>query len=59
MPILYACLVNKRRAIITQATGTKLQGNFGGEVLEHLEEFETWGKKSIHLTSEQKLVYQD
>ena len=59
MPILYACLVSKRRTIITQANGTKLQGNFNQEVLEHVAEFETWGKQSIHLTSETKLVYAD
>ena len=52
MPILYACLVNKRRTIITQAYGTKLQGDFGQTILNVLDDFTAFGKKVIDLTAE-------
>ena len=59
MPILYACLINKRRCLVTQALGTKFQGNFGQMVLDNLDSFQQWGKQSVHLNAEKKLVYHD
>ena len=59
MPIIYACILNKKRAVVTQVLPTKVQGNFRQLALQHMHEFRVWGKEVIHLNAEQKLVYHD
>ena len=59
MPILYACVVNKRRCVIVECNGTRVMGNFAQIVKDKLDGFKEWGKAVIHLTAEQKMVYHD
>ena len=59
MPILYICMVNQRRTIITEALGTKNSGDFKSQVLKHHTSFERFAKKTVPLTDEFQLSYWD
>jgi hypothetical protein len=37
MPILYACLVNKKRVIVTECFATRLKGDFSSEILNYFD----------------------
>jgi|APCry1669189665_1035243.scaffolds.fasta_scaffold88243_1 hypothetical protein len=52
MPILYACLVNKKRTIVTECFATRLKGDFSSEILNNYDNFERYGKKFIVLSAE-------
>ena len=40
MPILYVCLVNKKRNVITEGLGTKKVGTYKEQVLNYYDRFE-------------------
>ena len=59
MPILYACLINKKRTIISESFATRIKGDFSSEILNYFDKFERYGKKFIVLSAEQKLAYRN
>jgi hypothetical protein len=52
MPILYACLINKKKVIITDCFATRFIGEFKNEILDNFDKFERFGKKFIILSAE-------
>jgi hypothetical protein len=52
MPILYGCLINKKKVIITECFGTRIIGEFKIEILDNFDKFEKFGKKFIILSAE-------
>lgn len=59
MPILYICLINQRRTVVTEGLGTKIVGNFKQQMLSNYDKFDRFGRKQVQLDSELSLTYRD
>ena len=59
MPILYVCLINQRRTVVSEGLGTKIVGNFKQQILNNYDKFDRFGRKQVHLDSELSLSYRD
>lgn len=47
MPILYICLINQRRTVVSEGLGTKIVGNFKQQILSNYDKFDRFGRKQI------------
>ena len=59
MPILYVCMVNSKRCVVTEGLGTKKVGNYKDQVLGLYDKFEQLGRKQFTMDSELSLSYRD
>lgn len=59
MPILYVCLINSKRCVVTEGLGTKKVGNYKEQVLNCYDKFDQFGRKNFNLDSELSLSYRD
>ena len=59
MPILYVCCLNKNLAFITEALGTKTQGDFKLQVLKAYDNFEEYSMKMRKMDDDLAMAYRD
>lgn len=59
MPILYVCMINERKAVISEALGTGTKGDFKSQVLKYHQQFEKYARKFYGITAEIHLSYRD
>lgn len=59
MPILYVCMINKKKTLITDAFGTKNISNYLTEIMKLQPNFIMYGRKVENIDSERKLYYKD
>ena len=57
MPILYACLINERRCVVTEAFGTSKVGPYQRTSLDYFDEMKEFGRHNFSLSAEQSLSY--
>ena len=59
MPILYVCVINKKKTLITEAFGTKNISNYLTEINKMQPNFILYGRKVENIGQDRNLYYKD